>query len=732
MSERHTFLPSSFDPNLCEICDRRKADCQGSKTAAPTNTNSKAGGAFDDADNDSVGDDDEEIYRDDDLDLQAVKGGQKNNGDETTTSKKAANGPTQIYQTGKKKEGGFSSVDIGGGIVKQLLMGKSHTILLTTSGSVYSWGSNQFGQLGRSLRGKKIDLTPAVIPGLENRMVVMIAVGANHNFVLTADGAVYGWGANKNGQLGNNKKEDSENPFRIAELDSCTYICAGENSSAAITRGGTVYTWGENSKGQLGHMTKGQDVVLPRPLETYPWNRDTDISVAHGPDSLTFNTGNNQMIKDAGASKLASVSGTGSGGNGGAGSDELNREVQRLRNRIRVLEGEVDKWRKDCKSMEEQLYKDNDDSMKAAIGDDSIVKELQRMQTALDREIFAKQSSLRDNQEALRWIDHELDECDHQLRECEENETKLWDQIDDYENHIRLAQMDGERVDDAKVLMLERLKNDKKELARANDSIKSLYFQKKNQKEETKNQLLDEQRLLEKELGDVEHRMGLFKTLNRERRKAISQDYFKQNVSDFENAVNAIHETWETLADSTIEALSHQSDRPITGLKELITMSNDCINNIIQQANSLDVADDSPAKLMRSKLLDLVRDNAHLRKKLNFYIEGLLMQTSNKLEEFYHGFDVGKQNRSQAGGRVQTNVAAIKAATTVATPAPSDTQTPRTDRDARSTVSSAAGKRQKGFLSTNTSVVSGGNDKLKDSAVGNGVKKISRKKKLAK
>lgn len=72
-----------------------------------------------------------------------------------------------------------------------------------TGGQVFSWGQNQYGQLGLGMSGQSIS-TPHMIQTLQGVPFAQISAGGAHSFALTLSGAVFGWGRNKFGQLGLN------------------------------------------------------------------------------------------------------------------------------------------------------------------------------------------------------------------------------------------------------------------------------------------------------------------------------------------------------------------------------------------------------------------------------------------------------------------------------------------------------------------------------------------------
>lgn len=151
--------------------------------------------------------------------------------------------------------------------VKQVSLGYGSTAILKNSGELYVCGNNISGQLGTGKSGGKsnwfdkgIDLdTPEKI--MEN--VKMVNMGCDHGAAITEDGALYIWGANKSGALGNGSTEDSAVPVKI--MDNIAEVSLGMCCSAAIDEQGNLYTWGENDSGQLGDGTT-ENCLTPKKI----------------------------------------------------------------------------------------------------------------------------------------------------------------------------------------------------------------------------------------------------------------------------------------------------------------------------------------------------------------------------------------------------------------------------------------------------------------------------------
>ena len=83
--------------------------------------------------------------------------------------------------------------------VIDIACGESHSLALTDKGEVYTWGGGQLGQLGHGdcLRQS----LPLKVANLEEK-IVAISGGKRHSAALTGEGKLYTWGSNEYGQLG--------------------------------------------------------------------------------------------------------------------------------------------------------------------------------------------------------------------------------------------------------------------------------------------------------------------------------------------------------------------------------------------------------------------------------------------------------------------------------------------------------------------------------------------------
>lgn len=137
----------------------------------------------------------------------------------------------------------------------QVAVGDYHILVLKANGTVWSWGSNNYGQCGY---GTKISTgTPQQVESLTD--IVQIAAGDSHSLALKSDGTVWSWGYNESGRLGDGTSTNRLLPVQIPNLSSVSKIYA-KQCSMAIKVDGTVYAWGPNG-GRYGNGTTTNSIV---------------------------------------------------------------------------------------------------------------------------------------------------------------------------------------------------------------------------------------------------------------------------------------------------------------------------------------------------------------------------------------------------------------------------------------------------------------------------------------
>ena len=82
-----------------------------------------------------------------------------------------------------------------------------------------------------------------------------VLCGDYHNLSLKANGTLWAWGANWDGELGDGTTDNKTAPVQIGADADWVYLAAGRYHSLAVKSDGTVWAWGYNRYGQLGDGT---------------------------------------------------------------------------------------------------------------------------------------------------------------------------------------------------------------------------------------------------------------------------------------------------------------------------------------------------------------------------------------------------------------------------------------------------------------------------------------------
>lgn len=142
--------------------------------------------------------------------------------------------------------------------------GAHHSLIWAGESKLYAFGNNDFGQLGdgtREMRASPVDISAA----FSGQRILQVNCGLCHNLVLT-NKCLYSFGQNNFGQLGNGTKQMQPLPSQAsASPDSsqiCQIECLGNHNFMATSEG--LYSFGSNQLGQLGiPQSDLQDVATP-------------------------------------------------------------------------------------------------------------------------------------------------------------------------------------------------------------------------------------------------------------------------------------------------------------------------------------------------------------------------------------------------------------------------------------------------------------------------------------
>jgi alpha-tubulin suppressor-like RCC1 family protein len=187
------------------------------------------------------------------------------------------------------------------GVFTQVAAAAVFSVALRSDGTVWAWGDNTQGELGRGTDGDP-EAMPARVLVL-NHITKIAAVG-EFALALRSDGIVFAWGDNNRGQLGNGTTADSPVPVKIAGLSQVTGIATGFRSAAAIEANSisavtSVWTWGKNDHGQLGDGTLADHHTPERvtgvPASVAGVSVGNGFTVVLGTDGSVWGWGDNEF-----------------------------------------------------------------------------------------------------------------------------------------------------------------------------------------------------------------------------------------------------------------------------------------------------------------------------------------------------------------------------------------------------------------------------------------------------
>ena len=139
--------------------------------------------------------------------------------------------------------------------ITAIASGNSHVIALKSDRTIVAWGKNDNGELGDGTTINRS--TPVPVTGLTN--VDKIWARGSHNFAHTLDGSYWAWGANGAGELGIGSYDNQTTPVRVSGMEDVIELSLGGGHTLARKRDGSVWAWGHNDYGQLGDGTRSAE-----------------------------------------------------------------------------------------------------------------------------------------------------------------------------------------------------------------------------------------------------------------------------------------------------------------------------------------------------------------------------------------------------------------------------------------------------------------------------------------
>uniref|UniRef100_A0A8C3GLB3 RCC1-like domain-containing protein n=1 Tax=Cairina moschata TaxID=8855 RepID=A0A8C3GLB3_CAIMO len=140
-------------------------------------------------------------------------------------------------------------------LIVQAEAGGMHTVCLSETGKIYTFGCNDEGALGRDTSAEGSETTPGLVELQEK--VVQVSAGDSHTAALTDDGRVFVWGSfrDNNGVIGLLEPMKTSSVPVLLQLSSpVVKIVSGNDHLVMLTMDGDLFTCGCGEQGQLGRV----------------------------------------------------------------------------------------------------------------------------------------------------------------------------------------------------------------------------------------------------------------------------------------------------------------------------------------------------------------------------------------------------------------------------------------------------------------------------------------------
>ena len=132
--------------------------------------------------------------------------------------------------------------------------GEFHTITLSNNGTLYSFGSNEQGQLGLGLSHKQNVSLPTPIQNLPK--ISQVSCGSFFTVCVDCEGFMWSFGHNDHGQLGTGNRLNGFFPQKIEDIPPVLSVSCGAHHTLIITTDSNLWSCGYNFFGQLCQGTR--------------------------------------------------------------------------------------------------------------------------------------------------------------------------------------------------------------------------------------------------------------------------------------------------------------------------------------------------------------------------------------------------------------------------------------------------------------------------------------------
>lgn len=136
--------------------------------------------------------------------------------------------------------------------------GRDHTCAVTPDNVAYCWGKNSSGQAGIGVATEAVIAPQRVETSVQLRT---IAAGLNHTCALSSGGTAYCWGRNNYGQLGDGTVNTHTKPVAVQGAGALLALFPGASHTCGVNSSSETFCWGYNVDGQLGNGGRENSAV---------------------------------------------------------------------------------------------------------------------------------------------------------------------------------------------------------------------------------------------------------------------------------------------------------------------------------------------------------------------------------------------------------------------------------------------------------------------------------------
>jgi hypothetical protein len=507
--------------------------------------------------------------------------------------------------------------------VVQIVCTKFNTILLSNSGDVYSWGECTFS-LGRACETRDMSRVPEMIPAFSDVSIIRLAAGDDHVLARDSNSKVWSWGSNDYGQLGKKDLEPSAEPEIVPGVSDVIRIYAGQEWSACLVLSShlskdsfDVCVWGDNRNNQLGYVAselgskimafdEESKITEAKILRGTPWvgnNRMAVLSDRRG-KNMFYNSKFNPDIAIGGITR---------------------HNIQRIITENQDLKRRLEMYSKKIIDAEYKIYQDIAPDP-VTWERDHILDQIVANYKEICDKIKLSALKLDSTNSKVEGLKSDIKAKVAEIKDFEFNENALWDSLDKYEDD-KLQLIGEEESDEYKELMA-KIRDLKKRMLAVVDEKKTLHskLRELQEKVQKKSETISE---LENLKNQYEFEKNLLDEVREIRIKQIISEFFEKNQNAIELDIKNLQSINEAIRDTSIEYLS--TAVTCTSLSGFIEESNNLLKNLDFEISMMNKDSSRTALAAINSLWHILADNVNLREKLNEKIGKILNLTAINL-----------------------------------------------------------------------------------------------------